>query len=105
MNRITEYSKEVKELSKKIVRDNMPEPYSIMIERINKHSVCNMVSERLTSVSQNQEDVYLLENNFSKTKKKDSSDMIIISKWDESKCDWVYLRHYYVITSQININQ
>ena len=91
--RIQTYTNEVAEITKKIVRDNMPEPYRITIER------CDMVMpdfivERFTNVSQTMEQEYM--KSYTKCKRKEATSVIFISKWDESLDRWADVRHIWV---------
>lgn len=92
-SRIKTYTSEVSEITKKIVRDNMPEPYKIMIERCDA-SDNFMVSERICMVSQTKEPEYL--SFYKICKRKDATSIIYISKWDDTLEGWVHLRHFWV---------
>lgn len=91
--RIKTYTSEVSEITKQIVRNNMPEPYKIMIERCDITNPL-MVAERICQVPQTKEAEYL--SSYKKCKRKEATDIIYVSKWDDTFEDWVKLRHLWV---------
>lgn len=90
------YTSEVAEITKQIVRNNMPEPYKIMIERCDMSNPM-MIAERLCQVPQTMEAEYM--SAYTKCKRKDATSIIYVSKWDDAREDWVKLRHTWVTIS------
>lgn len=94
--RMQTYTSEVAEITKQIVRNNMPEPYKIMIERCDMSNPL-MIAERLCQVPQTREQEYM--SAYTKCKRKDATSVIYVSKWDDTREDWVKLRHTWVTIS------
>jgi len=93
MTRIQTYTNEVAEITKQIVRNNMPEPYRITIERCDM-GMPNFIVERFTNVAQTMEQEYM--KSYTKCKRKDATSVIFISKWDDLLDRWNTIKHIWV---------
>ena len=100
MTPMQQYQQEVKDLSKKILRDNMPEAYKIMVEYVSLvNNPMHMISDRLTMVQQGSDKKYMNERGLVKCKAKDASGLMYVSKWDAERNDWISISHTYVKSS------
>ena len=93
MTRQKELTIAVNEITLKCIKNNMPEPYKICIERCDK-DMPTFIVERLVNVPQTKECEYL--SNYTKCLKKHCESVIYINKWDVILDRWVTIRHYYV---------
>lgn len=98
MSPMQQYTKEVGDLTTKMIRETMPEPCRLLLEVVAmENNPMHMIFER-KNMPATFERQFLLNNGWVKCKRKEATFLVYVSKLNADATEWVGTSHYYIKT-------